>query len=48
MSLSQHGHVLPLLSIVVQLLNELLNHRIVHLLQRLLDAQGHTGIVDIL
>ena len=46
--LCQHGHILPLLSIVIELLDEFLNHWIVHLLQSFLDAQRNAGVVDIL
>ena len=46
--LGKHRNVLPLLSIVVELFDEFLDHWIVYLLQSLLDAQGNTGIVDIL
>ena len=46
--LGQHGYVLPLLGIVVQLLNELFQQRVVHLLQRLLHREGHAGVVDVL
>ena len=48
MGLGQHRNVLPLLGIVVQLLYQLLNHRIVNLLQCFLNRQGYAGIVDIL
>ena len=46
--LGQHGHILPLLSIVVQLLYQFFHHRIVHLLQCLLDRKRYAGIVDVL
>ena len=46
--LGKHGNVLPLLGIGTQLCYQLLYLGIVNLLQSLLDAEGHTGIVDIL
>ena len=46
--LCQHGYGLPLLSIVMELLNELLDEGVVDLLQSLLDREGDTGVVDIL
>ena len=46
--LCQHRHLFPLLRIVVQLFDEFLDHRIVHLFQCLLDAQGYAGVVDVL
>ena len=48
MSLCQHRDVLPLFSIVVQLFRQLLDERTIHLLQSLLDAQGHRSVVDVL
>ena len=48
MSLGKHRNVLPLLSIIMKLLDELFHERIVHLFQCLLDTQGHAGIIDIL
>ena len=48
MCLGQHGHVLPLLGILGELSNELLDERIIDLLHRFLDAQGHTCVVDVL
>ena len=46
--LCQHRHLRPFLGILVQLADEFLNLRIVHLVQCVLDAQGHTCVVDIL
>ena len=46
--LGEHRNLSPLLSIVVQHLNELLDTRDIHLLQSLLHREGHTGVVDIL
>ena len=48
MCLGQHGHVLPLLRIVVELLDEFLDHRAVDLFQGLLDREGYAGVVDVL
>ena len=48
MGLGQHRNVLPLLGIIVQLLNQLLHHRIVNLLQSLLDRKGNAGVVNVL
>ena len=47
-SLCQHWNILPLISIGLQLSNEFLYLRIVHLFQRLLHRERYTGIVDIL
>ena len=46
--LGQHRDVLPLLGIVVQLLDEFLHHRIVHLFQSLFNRKRYTGVVDVL
>jgi hypothetical protein len=48
MGLGEHGDILPLLCIVMELFDELLQQRIIHILQGLLDTQGYTGVVDIL
>ena len=46
--LCQHGHILPFLSIVVKLFDELFQQRYIHLFESFLDRKRHTGIVDIL
>ena len=47
-SLRQHGNILPLVGILTQLCDKLLDEGVIDLLQSLLDAQGHAGVVDIL
>ena len=47
-SLRQHRDVLPRIGILLKLRNQFLNHRIVDLLERLLDGKRHTRVVDIL
>ena len=46
--LGQHGHVFPLIGILLQLVDELFHLRIVHLFKRFLNGKGHAGVVDIL
>ena len=48
MRLGEHRDVLPLLGIVVQLLNQFLDKRVIYLFQCLLDRERHTRIVDVL
>ena len=48
MCLSQHGHVLPLFGIVVQLFYQLFYQRVIDLLQGFLDGKGNAGVIDIL
>ena len=47
-SLGQHWDVFPFLRIRCQLVNQLLNLRIIHFFQRILDRQRHRSVVDIL
>ena len=46
--LGQHGNVLPLLGIVMELFDKLFDEGVVDLLQSLLHGEGNTGVVDIL
>ncbi|CUO98208.1 Uncharacterised protein [Segatella copri] len=48
MSLSQHRHILPLISISLELCNQLFNLRIEALFQSLFYRERHTCVVDIL
>ena len=48
MSLGQHGHVGPLLGQGPELVDELLQLGIVDILERLLEREGHAGVVDVL
>ena len=48
MCLGQHGHVLPLFGIVVQLFYQLLHQGVIDLLQGFLEGKGNAGVVDIL
>ena len=46
--LGQHRNVFPLFGIIIQLLDEFLHHRIVHLFQSLFNRKRYTGVVDVL
>ena len=46
--LGQHGNIFPLLGIMVNQRQHLVEHRHVAVVQRLFDQQGHRGVVDIL
>ena len=48
MSLCQHGDVLPLVSIFLQLCNQFLHLWIIHLIEGILDGERHGRIVDVL
>ena len=48
MSLCKHRHVLPFVSIILQLLDEFFDHRVVNLVECILDCQGYTCVVDVL
>ena len=48
MGLGEHRHVLPLLGISLELVDELLDLGIIDLQERLLDGQGHARVVDVL
>ena len=48
MRLGEHRDILPLFSVVIELFNQFLNLWNIHLVECLLDTQGHAGVVDIL
>ena len=48
MGLGEHGHILPLLSIVTELLYELLHLWIIDMLKGFLDGEWHACVVYIL
>ena len=48
MGLGEHGDILPLLSIVVELLDKFLHKGIIYLLQSLFDRKGHAGVINVL
>ena len=47
-SAGEHGHVAPLLGVVVKLLNKLLQQGDVDIVDCLLEREGHSGVVDVL
>ena len=47
-STGQHGHVAPLLSVIVKLLNKLLQQRNVDIVDSLLEREGYSSVVDVL
>ena len=46
--LGQHRDIFPSLSILGQLIDQLLQQRHIHFMERLFDREGHTGVVNIL
>jgi len=46
--LGEHGHIAPLVGILLQLGDEFFQLRTEHLFKSLLDGEWHAGVVDVL